>query len=115
MWSYYLLTFPYLVKVLRGDGIIAKNTIIPLNKFLIAVNFVLESRFSLFIFNQRFYKQIFGRNIILGTLMGSPISPVVAEIVLQDLEISAIEILPVQSLLSLRERYRERYCFGSFL
>jgi len=98
---------------LRGDGIIAKNTIIPLNKFLIAVNFVLESRF--FIFNQRFYKQIFGRNIILGTLMGSPISPVVAEIVLQDLEISAIEILPVQSLLSLRERYRERYCFGSFL
>ena len=73
----------------RWDYII-KNTTIPLNEFLSAVNFVLDSMF--FIFNQRFYKQIF------GTLTGSPISPNVAEIVLQDLEISAIRILPMQPL-----------------
>jgi len=36
------------------------------------------------------YKQIF------GTPMGSPLSPVIANLVLQDLEISAIKNLPFQ-------------------
>ena len=54
---------------------ITKNTTVPFNEFLIAVNFILNSTF--FIFNHRFYKQVF------GTPMGSiSKSPVVDEIVL---------------------------------
>jgi len=65
-------------------------------EFLIAVNFILNSTF--FIFNQRFYKQIF------DTPMGLPISSIVAEIVLQDLEMSAIRNVAcsIFVLLSLR-------------
>jgi hypothetical protein len=50
------------------------NTIIPLNEFLIGVNTVLNSMF--FKFNHTVYKQIF------GTPMGSPLSPIITEIVL---------------------------------
>jgi len=38
-----------------------------------------------------FYKQI-------GTPMGSPLSPIIVEIILQDLETSAIDNLPIQPL-----------------
>jgi len=51
-----------------------------------AVEFVLSSTF--FTFNNICYKQIF------GTPMGSPLSPVIADLVLQDLEMSAIKMLP---------------------
>jgi len=51
---------------------------IPRDDFLNAVRFVLESTF--FSFGNQIYKQKF------GTPMGSPLSPVIADIVMQDLE-----------------------------
>lgn len=62
------------------------NTIIPLNEFLIATNLILNSTY--FSFNNVYYKQIF------GTPMGSPLSPIVADLVLQDLETTVLESLP---------------------
>jgi len=66
---------------------ISKNTSIPLIDFKMAVKFVLSSTF--FSFNNNCYKQIF------GTPMGSPLSPVIADLVMQDLELSAIRMLPI--------------------
>jgi len=65
---------------------ISHNTLIPLEDFKVAVSFVLNSTF--FTFNGICYKQIF------GTPMGSPLSPVIADLVLQGLEIVAINNLP---------------------
>jgi len=45
---------------------------------------------TFFTFNKIMYKQIF------GTPMGSPLSPIIADIVMQDLEKSAIEKLPFE-------------------
>ncbi|XP_067216467.1 uncharacterized protein [Linepithema humile] len=59
---------------------------IPIEEFLIGINLVLNSTY--FSFNKVIYKQIF------GTPMGSPLSPIIAEFMLQDLENSAIERLP---------------------
>jgi len=64
---------------------ISKGTKIPLNEFLRGVDFVLNSTF--FKFDNTVYKQIF------GTPMGSPLSPIVAEIVLRDLEEHALNKL----------------------
>jgi len=46
--------------------------------------------FTYFLFNNVTYKQVF------GTPMGSPLSPVISDIVLQDLEQKAISLLPIQ-------------------
>ena len=54
------------------------HTNIDRNDFLHAVSFVLES--NVFLFNGTYYKQVF------GTAMGSPISPVIANIVMEELE-----------------------------
>ena len=54
------------------------HTNIDRNDFLHAVSFVLES--NVFLFNETYYKQVF------GTAMGSPISPVIANIVMEELE-----------------------------
>lgn len=53
---------------------ISKKTNIPLDEFLIAVRLILNS--TVFTFNNKFYKQIF------GSPMGSPLSPVIADIVM---------------------------------
>lgn len=66
---------------------IGAHTKIPQEEFLKAVELILSSSF--FMFNNTFYKQIF------GSPMGSPSSPVIADIVLQDFEERAIERLPV--------------------
>lgn len=58
---------------------------IPQNEFLLAVRFILESTF--FVFSEVIYKQTF------GTPMGSPLSPIIADIVLQDLEKKALNML----------------------
>jgi len=64
-----------------------KNKIgIPYHEFLIGLRLVLDSTF--FKFNGTIYKQIF------GTPMGSPLSPICADLVLQDLEEQAIARLP---------------------
>ncbi|XP_020299368.1 uncharacterized protein LOC109863521, partial [Pseudomyrmex gracilis] len=55
-----------------------KGTSLPRDEFISAVRLVLNSTF--FVFNDKFYKQTF------GTPMGSPLSPVIADLVLQDLE-----------------------------
>ncbi|KAM0728324.1 hypothetical protein ACS0PU_005106 [Formica fusca] len=64
---------------------ISGNCNIPKSEFLIAVRLILDSTF--FTFNGVFYKQTF------GTPMGSPLSPIIADIVLQDLESRALESL----------------------
>ncbi|RLU21129.1 hypothetical protein DMN91_005755 [Ooceraea biroi] len=68
----------------RWDDI-SKGTSIPIDEFLIAINFVLSS--TCFSFGGHIYKQIF------GTLMGSPISMIVADLVLQDIESKALSTL----------------------
>ena len=62
--------------------LISKNTNVPLKEFLLAVNLVLDS--SYFAFDNVIYKQIF------GTPMGSPLSPIIADLVMQDLENDSI-------------------------
>lgn len=63
---------------------ISKNCNLTKKEFLIAIKIILDSTY--FTFNKKTYQQKF------GTPMGSPLSPVVADIVLQDLESEALEI-----------------------
>jgi len=56
---------------------------IPKNEFITALHLILDSTY--FTFNDKLYKQKF------GTPMGSPLSPVIADLVLLDLEIVALE------------------------
>lgn len=62
----------------RRWNFIKRNTIILKDEFMDAVSFILKSIF--FKFNYRIYKQTF------GTPMDSPLSSIIADIVLQDLE-----------------------------
>jgi len=64
---------------------ISRGTKIPKNEFINALQLILES--SYFVFNNVIYKQKF------GTPMGSPLSPIIAEMVLQDLETKALKLL----------------------
>jgi len=64
---------------------IKPHTNIPKNEFLMAIKFVLSSTF--FTFNNIIYKQTH------GTPMGSPLSLIVADIVMQDLETECIKKL----------------------
>jgi len=65
---------------------ISANCNIPEDEFLRAVRLVLDSIF--FIFDNQIYKQNF------GTPMGSLLSPVIADIVMQDLESEVLETFP---------------------
>jgi len=65
--------------------LIESKTNIPKNEFLSAVDLIFSSNF--FTFNKVIYKQIF------GTPMGSPLSPVIADIVMRDLEITCLHKL----------------------
>jgi len=64
---------------------IEKNTCIPFNEFMSIICFILNSTY--FTFNNNIYKQTF------GTPMGSPLSPIIANVVLQDLEVKALDII----------------------
>ena len=64
---------------------ISRNCEIPKSEFIIAVRLVLHSTF--FTFNNIIYQQTY------GTPMGSPLSPVIADIVMQDIENKALETL----------------------
>jgi len=61
---------------------IQKNTKISMNEFISAIKFVLLSTF--FTFNNIIYKQLF------GTPMRSPLSPIIADVVMQDLEVHCL-------------------------
>lgn len=58
---------------------------IPFNEFILALRFILNSTF--FTFNDTIYQQTY------GTPMGSPLSPIIADIVMQDLEDRALTLL----------------------
>jgi len=61
---------------------IEAHTTLPLSEFILAIKLVLESTF--FHFDNTIYKQTF------GTPMGSPLSPVIADLILQKLESSIL-------------------------
>jgi len=67
-----------------------KNSNIPKIEFLNAIKFILQSTF--FNFNNKFYKQTF------GTPMGSPLSPIVADLTLQELENNILEKLTIKPI-----------------
>jgi len=58
------------------------HTNLPLNEFVLSIEFVLQSTY--FHFNNIVYRQTF------GTPMGSPLSPVIADLILQRLELSIL-------------------------
>jgi len=66
---------------------ISKGTKIPKPDFLKALKLIFESTF--FVFNNEIYKQKF------GTPMGSPLSPILADLVMQDLETYALQKLGI--------------------
>ena len=67
---------------------IKKHTKVDRDDFLRAVKFVLES--NIFLFNRVYYKQVF------GPAMGSPISPVIANIVMERLETISLSKVPFE-------------------
>jgi len=70
---------------------IERSTKITKNDFMAAIDFVLSSTF--FTFNNKIYKQIF------GTPMGSSLSPIVADLVMRDLEEYVLNLLNIQLIL----------------
>lgn len=73
---------------------IQKNTSILLDEFILALQFVFHSTF--FTFNNKIYSQIF------GAPMGSPLFPILASVVLQDLEVLALSKLNFKTPLYVR-------------
>ena len=76
---------------------IEKNTKIPIDEFISAIEFILSSTF--FSFNNIIYKQTHGMP------MGSPLSPIIADIVMQDLKSHAMNILKLD--IPLYKRYAD--------
>jgi len=70
----------------RWDDI-NKGTSIPIDEFIGGVKMILDSTF--FTFNKKIYKQKY------GTPMGSPISPIIANIVMEDIETKALHNLNI--------------------
>jgi len=66
------------------------HTNLPLGEFILSTRFVLQSTY--FHFNNKFYKQTF------GTPMESPLSLVVADLVLQKLESTILNNLTYKSI-----------------
>jgi len=76
-----------LESVLRRWDWIKGGTNIPRREFINAVKIILDSTF--FSFNNLIYKQKFGT-------MGSPLSPIIADMVMEDLEERVLGILNIQ-------------------
>jgi len=75
-----------LESISRRWNSISQITSIPEEEFKDAVKFVLDSTY--FMFNNVCYRQTY------GTPMSSPLSPIIADLVMQDLETAALESLP---------------------
>ena len=73
---------------------IAKNIKIPKKEFFIAIKLILESTY--FSFNKKCYRQIF------GSPMGSSLSPIITNIVMEDLEEKAFQLLSCRLLFYFR-------------
>jgi len=65
---------------------ISKHTTLPESEFILSMNFVLNSTF--FLFNNKYYKQSH------RAPMGSPLSPIVADLIMEQLELHTINNLP---------------------
>ena len=63
-------------------------------EFIEVIKFILNNNFLQF--NKKFYKQTF------GSAMGNPFSPILSDIVMEDLEIECIEKLNVKPLFYFR-------------
>jgi len=73
---------------------IEKHSTIPKDEFFNAINFVLHSTF--FTFNSKFYKQSY------GAPMGSPLSPIIADLFLQKLETEVLYKLSIKPIFYFR-------------
>jgi len=69
--------------ILKRWALIKLKTNIPKDEFLEAIKLTLSSTY--FVFNKKIYRQTY------GTPMGSPLSPIIAHMVLQDLEEEVLE------------------------
>jgi len=67
---------------LKLDGAIQKTTKLDLPKLLQAIDLVLS-----FLFNRKYYEQIF------DSPMSSPLSPILADVVMKDLETQSLQKL----------------------
>jgi len=83
-----LFTNIYRLSVANRWEFISENCKIPKEEFLKAVFIVLNSTY--FSFNNCFYKQTF------GTLMGSPLSPIITDVVMRDLKEKILERIGTQ-------------------
>jgi len=82
-------------KILESKwNFIEYHIFLPKNEFLGAINMVLNSTY--FKFNDKVYKQTY------GTPMGSPLSPIVTDLALQDLELHTLSKLPFSLLFYVR-------------
>jgi len=73
---------------------IETHSTIPKEEFFNAINLVLHSTF--FVFNNKFYKQTY------GAPMGSPLSPIIADLFLQKLETDVLNNLPIKPIFYFR-------------
>jgi len=69
---------------------IQKNTKLSLSQFIYAIDLVLGS--TGFVFNDRYYEQIYGSS------MGSPLSPILADLVMDDLKTFCIRSIVLEVL-----------------
>lgn len=97
MLNHYSQTFQLtqLLKVKNRWDVISKNCNIPLNELTGALELILNSTF--FSFDNTMYKQKF------GTPMGSPLSPIIADLVMQNLENTAL--VEMRSIIPFYYRY----------